>query len=118
MEIIAAGFCNHADAGTAVTAEGCIVEPCLYLELLDAIGVGNRDSATGRGTTLDIAHANSVHQEIIVVGTRSVHVNAIIGFGNLRQRGSTGSKLSSVVDSGYNPWRETCDLGKIPCNQW
>src|SRR5437870_3999714 len=53
MEIIAAGFCNHADVGTAVTAEGCIVEPCLYLELPDSIEefkvqTGLYDAAFGR----------------------------------------------------------------------
>ena len=46
-----------------------------------------------------------------------MHVNPIVRFGNLRERGPTESKLSCVVHSGRNPGREACNLGKIPRDQ-
>src|SRR4029077_10828161 len=100
VESIAAGFCNHADVGTTIAPIACIIESCLDFELLDAVGVGNRNTATPCCTALHIAYTYSIQLEVIVIGTRSVHVNPIVRFGNLRDRGPTEPKLSCVVHSG------------------
>ncbi len=78
VQSIAAGFCNHADVGTTIAPIACIVESCLDFELLYAIGVRNRNAATPCSTALHIAHAYSVDLEVVVIGTRSVHVNPIV----------------------------------------
>src|SRR5437879_9649286 len=100
MKIVAARFCNQRNIGATIAPVSCVVEACLDLELLNAVRIGNRNSATASSTALYVAYANSVQLEVIVIGTCSVNVNPIIVACDLGQRGPTKPKLSCVVHSG------------------
>ena len=103
MEGVAARFCNHADVGATITTIGCVVQPCLDLEFLNAVGARDWNSAAPCRTALHIAHANAVQLEVIVIGARSMDEYPIVGAGDLGQCRAPQSKPSCVVDAGNNP---------------
>lgn len=78
MESVAARLCDQAEVGAAIAPVGRIIESCLNLEFLYAIGIWNRNSAASGSAALHIAHANPVHLEIIVIGACSMDVKPII----------------------------------------
>src|SRR5277367_120261 len=117
MKTLAACFCNQTDIGASVAPICRVVESCLDLELLYGVGVGNRNPATARGTALYVTYTNSVQLEIVVIGARPVHINPIVGGGDLRQCGPSRTELTCVVHSRRNAGREACELGKISRDQ-
>jgi len=50
----------------------------LDFEFLEAVGIGNGDSAAEMSTTLQIVNLNSIHLKIVVAGMRSADDQVVV----------------------------------------
>src|SRR5215813_9513908 len=77
-ESVASGLCNHADVRAAITSIGSVVESCLNLELLNAVGIRNGNTTAPAGTTLYITNTDPVELEVVVIGAPNPQENPLI----------------------------------------
>src|SRR5271165_2083822 len=75
----------YADVGASITPIGSVVESGLDLEFLDGIGVGYGNPAARRSAPLDVAYADTVQLEVIVVRPCPVNKKTIVSLVDLRQ---------------------------------
>src|SRR5215467_10360409 len=83
MIVVRAPLCDHADIGPSTASECCIVKSGLDLKFLQGVGIGNRNSSTDRTRTLHIADTDAVQLPVVVIGSRSVHINPVVGLSEL-----------------------------------
>src|SRR5215475_10198965 len=117
VESVASRLCNHTDVCAAITSIGSVVESCLNLELLNAVGIRNGNPPAPAGTTLYIADTDPIELEVVVIRARTMNENPIVRLGNLRQPGSAQPKFAGVIDAAKYARRQTGNLNKIPRDQ-
>src|ERR1019366_3346933 len=98
VEGIAAALGDHVDVRAGSTAIRGIHRPCLDLEFLDRIGIGNSDPTSGE-----------VHHRKEVIGRHAVHLEVVVS-----AKRAIDAKIALILPTGATT--ESCCVSYLGCD--
>jgi hypothetical protein len=114
MVVVGAGLRNHANVGPTSAAECCIVKSSLDLELFESVRIRGGNPTARRRRTQYVTYTDPVQLPVVVVGSRSMHENPVIGLSHLGKSCSPVPELSGVENSNDHSRRKPGNLSKVP----
>ncbi len=110
MECVSAAFGDDVDVCARVLSVRGVVLPDLHLELLNGIGIRNRDTSAETPAVLNIVGAHAIHLIVVVLDMDTAS-------GEIAESPAATAEFGRVGHIGGDSRIQSDDLGVIACHQ-